>query len=452
MLPLSRRAFLAVAAAPALAHAGPPKLTVSTFTEDVTPPVGHACMGGGIAPVKEVVDPLFANGFVLDGAGDPIAVVAVDWCEIRNEAYDRWRDVIAAALGTRRERVLVTALHQHDAPVADLGAQQLLADGKSKGSVCDPAFHEKVVTRVAKAAKASRARAKRVTHVGTGQAKVTDLSSNRRYLDGTTVRFDRTSTSRDPKTRAADGGLIDPFLKTLSLWNGDTPVLALSAYAIHPMSSYGKGMVSADFVGLARRLRQAEEPKTFQMYVSGCSGNVTAGKFNDGAAANRMTFGRRLHDAMREAWKNTTRQPIEACTFKAVPLKLAARTGKGFSADELTTKVKEDGRPFGQCLAALGESWRRRVAAGRPIDVCAIDFGGPAFVLLPAEAYVEYQLMAQAARPKGFVVTAGYGECGPGYIPTEAAWKENDGNLADWCWVDPGSEEKMRGAIKEVLK
>jgi hypothetical protein len=114
--------------------------------------------------------------------------------------------------------------------------------------------------------------------------------------------------------------------------------------------------------------------------------------------------------------------------------------------------LKDDPKPFGQCLAALGLSWRRRVGAGEPIDVCALDFGGPAYLLMPAESYVEYQLFAQAVRPKGFVVTAGYGECGPGYIPTEQAWKENDTNLADWCWVNAGCEEPMKKAIADVLK
>jgi hypothetical protein len=61
-------------------------------------------------------------------------------------------------------------------------------------------------------------------------------------------------------------------------------------------------------------------------------------------------------------------------------------------------------------------------------------------------------LLAQAARPNGFVVTAGYGECGPGYIPIEKAWDEKDGNLSDWCWVDPGCEELMKKAIEAVLK
>jgi hypothetical protein len=453
---VSRRELLAAAAVAPFTHVAwgePPKLTVATFSEEVTPPIGHPCMGGGIAPVKEIVDPLFAHGFVLEGAGEPIAVVAVDWCEIRNDAYDQWRDLIAEATGTKRLRVLVSALHQHDAPVADLAAQKLLDAVKAKGAICDIDFHEKTVKRVAKAAKAALANRKRITHVGTGQAKVDRIASNRRYLDESgRVRFDRTSATRDPKTRAADVGTIDPLLKTLSLWNNDQPIVALSAYATHPMSFYGKGGVSADFVGLARKLRQAEEPTTQQIYVSGCSGNVTAGKYNDGAAENRLELAKRLHDAMREAWKATMKQPINECTFKTTPLKLPVRSGKGFTEGDLSKRLKDDPKPFGQCLAALGLSWRKRVLADQPIDVCAIDFGGPAFLLLPAEAYVEYQLMAQAARPKDFVVTAGYGECGPGYIPIEKAWEEKDGNLTDWCWVDPGCEDLMKKAIEEILE
>ena len=40
------------------------------------------------------------------------------------------------------------------------------------------------------------------------------------------------------------------MLKTISFWNQEQPLLALHAYATHPMSYYGQGEVSADFVGL----------------------------------------------------------------------------------------------------------------------------------------------------------------------------------------------------------
>ena len=451
----SRRAFLAASAATVagISAGDGLKLTVSTFTEEVTPPIGHPCMGGGIAPVKEIIDPLYANGFVLRGSGKPVAVVAVDWCEIRNDAYDRWREVIAAAIGTTRDRVMVMALHQHDAPIADLSAQKFLEDSKAKGAICDLAFHEKTVQKVAKAVAVSLEKARPITHIGTGLAKVERVASNRRYHDESgNVRYDRMSASRDPKIRAAEEGTIDPYLRTLSLWDGETAIVALHAYATHPMSYYGKGGVSADFVGLARKLRQADEPKTLQIYTSGCSGNVTAGKYNDGAADNRPALAGRLHTAMRTAWTATKRQPISECSFKTVPLTLAARTGPGFSEADLTKRLKDDPKPFGQCLAALGLSWRKRVEAGQPIDLCSIDFGGPAFVLMPAESYVEFQLMAQEARPKDFVAIAGYGECGPGYIPIERAWKENDANLSDWSWVDPGSEEIVRSALKKLLR
>jgi hypothetical protein len=51
-------------------------------------------------------------------------------------------------------------------------------------------------------------------------------------------------------------------------------------------------------------------------------------------------------------------------------------------------------------------------------NVPTIDFGAAQIVLMPAESFVQYQLWAQAMRPDSFVMTIGYGECAPGYIPT----------------------------------
>jgi hypothetical protein len=494
MNPTRREVIAATLLAPATGALRPPlaraeenKLTLSTFDAEVTIPLGHPCMGGGIAPAKEVVDPLFAYGFVLQGAGKPVVFLAVDWCEIRNGAYDAFRTAVAKAVGTEPVRVMLCALHQHDAPVMDTDAQQLLEEHRAKGAVCDIAFFEKAVARVASAAKESLKHARPVTHVGTGEAKVEGVASNRRYRDeGGKVRYNRMSATRDPKIRAGEEGTIDPMLKTLSFWNGDTPLVGLSAYAVHPMSYYGRGQVSADFVGMARKRRQADTPGVMQLYASGCSGNVTAGKYNDGDPANRPVLADRMYKAMSAAWKATQKAPVKDVSFRSVPLTLAARTSEGFSEEALLKRLKDDPRPFGQCLAAMGLSWKHRcdakmppgaavkpgsagdrprapagaavkpgLAGDRPratIDVPVLDLGGACVLLLPGESYVEFQLAAQKVRPNDFVLVAGYGECGPGYIPIERAWKENDGNLSDWCWVDPGSEKRMADAIAKALQ
>jgi hypothetical protein len=179
--------------------------------------------------------------------------------------------------------------------------------------------------------------------------------------------------------------LIDPWLKALSFWDGDKAVLALSAYAVHPMSYYGRGEVSADFVGLARKRRANDDPAVFQMYVSGCSGNVTAGKYNDGAADNRAVLADRIYTAMVAASKNTKRQPLNAIQFRSEKLRLEPRDGPGFTVADLRKKMESDARPFNQCLAAFGLSWRKRADAGATIDVPAIAFGGGGTL---AQAYV----------------------------------------------------------------
>jgi hypothetical protein len=259
------------------------------------------------------------------------------------------------------------------------------------------------------------------------------------------------SRSTKPEAIAADEGLIDPWLKTLSFWDDDTPLAAVSFYAVHPMSHYGAGEVSADFPGLARRMRQMEVSGVKQIYVSGCSGNVVAGKYNTGAPEYRAVLAERLHAAMLAAWNDTKRFAVDSFEFHVTPLPLQPRTGPGYSLTELESQLTPTNKPFQQCLAAMGLSWRKRVAAGRPIQIPLIDFGAAKLLLLPGESYVEFQLAAQSARPDCFVCVAGYGDGATGYVPTDKHFAERDGNLADWCWVAPGSEARMLEVIRKTL-
>jgi hypothetical protein len=265
------------------------------------------------------------------------------------------------------------------------------------------------------------------------------------------VRFDRTSSTRNAAAIAADEGLIDPNLKTLSFWDGEMPLAAVSFYAVHPMSYYGQGEISADFPGVARRKRQLETPSVKQIYATGCGGNVVAGKYNTGAPELRAVLAERLHSAMVEAWADTKRHPINGFEFRVASLQLAPRDDSGFTVAGLEQKLDTESNPFKQCLAAMGISWRRRVEVGRPIGVPVLDFGIAQLLLLPGETYVEYQLAAQKMRPNSFVCVAGYGDAATGYIPTEKHFDEGDSNLGDWCWVAPGCEARMLKAIRAAL-
>ena len=428
------------------------EFSIATFTADVTVPIGHGMMGG-LWKSKTVADPLFAKGIVLIGGEKPVVFVSVDWCEIRNEAFDRWRDALAEAVGTTRERVLVSAIHQHEAPVADLEAQRILERLKIDGSICDLKFHEQAVQRVARAAKTAMKNRRPITHIGMGQAKVKKIASNRRYVlpDGK-ISFGRGSASgRNVLAARAPEGTIDPWLKTLSFWNGEKAVAALSGYATHPMSYYRTGEVSADFPGMARAKRQKDTPDCLQIYFSGASGNVTAGKYNNGARTNRLVLANRLYDGMKGAWENTKRQPLRQIQFRNAEMRLKPRNQPGFTEKDFKAKLVTGGNHWHQCLAAMGLSWRQRCERGQPVDLPVIDLGPAQLLLLPGESYVEYQLAAQKMRPGSFVLVAGYGEGGTGYIPTEKHWEEKDGNLGDWCWVHPGAEKVMLKAIRAVL-
>lgn len=426
---------------------------LATFSTDVTPLLGHPLLAGVSSPppVIRVDDPLYAHGFVLIGGEKPIVFVAIDWCEIRNDAYDRWRDVLAEAAGTDRPRVLVHSVHQHDAPISDLTAENILRKRETEASVCDLAWHEDCVQRTAQALRKAQKSARPLTYIGLGEAAVIEVASNRRYVDSEgRIRFDRSSMSGGfENQRSAEPGIIDPMLKTITFYDGEQPICILSSYAVHPMSHWGTGCVTSDFPGLARERMQAETPGALQIYATGTSGNVTAGKYNDGSRDNRPVLTQKIYDAMKAAQHNSKRHPLERVKFRNEKLQFKPREGDRTVA--ALTEQLDDPNPKKQGMAALGLSWRKVVDNGGTIDLPAVDFGPAQILLLPGETYVEYQLYAQEVRPDSFVMALGFGECAPGFVPLERHWDEEDDNLNSWCWIAPGAEEMMKAAIRKVL-
>lgn len=433
----------------------PAAFRLATFEADVTPPLGHPLLGGLVKPAESILDRLSARGLVLLSNDKPLVICSLDWCELRNDAYDAFRDTLAKAARTDRERVLLNCNHQHDAPYFDLTAQKLLDAAGHPGLMFDSAFFDRSVAATADALTASLAKAKAATHVGAGQAEVKNVACNRRVVgaDGK-VRFNRYSRVADPAIKDAPEGLIDPLVKTLSFWNADEPLATISVYATHPMSYYGQGQVSYDFPGMAREMRQRANPATFQLYMTGCSGDVVAAKFNDGTPEGRRELAESLAGGMQRAFAATKRQPLTSAAFPFRVAKLELPppdTGK-FTIEALEQIIADPAAGTHALVhAAMGLSYRRRCDRGQPIDVPAIDFGPAQIVILPAELFVGYQLSAAKMRPDQLILTPGFGECAPGYTPTDEARQEGFVEEHGYCWVREGVERTILKAIGEAL-
>lgn len=425
-------------------------LHIATFSCDVTPPEGHPLCGGWITPVRGVDDPLKALGVVLLGGPKPVVLCAVDWTGLRNEAFRVWREALSDAAHTTPEHVSLHTVHPHNTPFADVEAQKMIAAARAPISL-DLRYYDDCVRRSADALKASLMKAAPFTHVGTGAAEVKEVASNRRVLgpDGK-VKFTRTSATKNKEARDAPEGLIDPKLRTLSFWDGDTPRAALHFYACHPMSYYGDGRVSADFCGLARQKFQ-DGTKVFQVYFNGCGGNITAGKYNDGAKENRAVLRDRVYSGMVAAWKGLKKAEAKGFDWRFEPVKLPPRKEASFgveaSRQALNDPKASDAK---RNNAAFQLAWLKR--QDKPIEVNCLDFGGNVLNLfLPGEAFVEYQLAAQKMRPDAVVNVAAYGDDGPGYIPTAKAYLEG-GYEPTVALAGPGSEEILLNAMRKLLK
>ena len=428
-------------------------LHVARFDVDATPPMGHPLCGGWIKPVAAVDDPLRLRGVVLEGADRPIVLAALDWTGVLNESHRLWTERLAEAAHTTTDRVALHTVHQHNAPFIDREGNALLRKAGASPLLYDEAFVDRLMDRSAEAVRRSLAESVPVTHVRHGFAKVEGVASNRRILgpDGK-IRYVRYSATKDPAIRDAPEGTIDPILRSIGLFGRDRLLARLYFYTVHPMSYYGDGRVTSDFVGLARDRRDRDEPGALHVYFTGSAGNVTAGKYNDGSRPNRISLADRIHAAMVAA-DLASRDRVDrlnAIRWTTRPHLFSPRDD--LDLDRLKSVVADANRQaVERNRTAMTCGWLIRSESKRPITLGRLDLGPTVSTLhLPAETFVEYQLDAQAARHDGWIATAAYGDDGPWYIPLEKSYDEG-GYEPSVSFVSRTTEPSYRAAIRALL-
>ena len=330
-----------------------PTFHLATFSADVTPPLGHPLCGGWIGGPRGVDDPLFAHGVVLLGMGEPVVLCAVDWCGIRNDAHLAWRQALAKATHTVPPTSPCSASIRTTPPSPTPRPRSSSRRRRSRPRRSTSSSSTGPCEKTAEAAKAALAKTTPITHFGIGQAKVEQVASNRRIVgpDGKwqSTRYQRHQGREGPRRAGrADRSVAEDaeLLERRHAAGGP----ALLRHAPDELLRRRPGQQRLLRPGPAKR---REETKVFQVYFTGCAGNVTAGKYNDGAKENRPVLRDRIHDGMAAAWKATERQALDR-------LAVARRAGDAAAAQG--SVVRRGGEPQG----AGGRQARRRRSATTP--------------------------------------------------------------------------------------
>ena len=427
-------------------------LRVGVFEADVTPPIGSPV---AYAITRSIRDPLSARGIVIFiDDQKPVVLCAVDWIGISNEADDEWRKKLAEAAHTTIDRVSVHVLHQHDGVIGDFRMEKIMKEYNIEPIPFDDEFQYKAIQNVADAVAAASANPVEVTHIGFGQAKVEKVASNRRILgpDGK-VAMIRWSSRNDSATIAAPEGLVDPWLKCVSLWNNEKPITVITYYATHPQSYYGQGDVTCEFIGIARNRREKSLGGLPHIHFNGAGGNITTGKYNDGSEESRQILAKRVETAMHQAWEQTKKIAItKNVAWKSVAVTLPL--GKNIVEEKLRYTLSDEKATRGEKMSAAEKlAWYQRSKEGVKINVSALRLGKVWLLNLPGELFVEYQLAAQQMKPGEEVCTAAYEELGPGYIGTAISYTQGGYETSDLnSGVAPEAEAILLEAIKKVLK
>ncbi|GLU52818.1 hypothetical protein [Dyadobacter frigoris] len=429
------------------------QIRVGVFNVDATPPVGSPV---AYAIARSVTDPLSARGIVILSDQKPIVLCAVDWIGISNEGQDVWRKQLAQAANTTIDRVSVHVLHQHDGVRCDFTIEKILEQYGLGGTSIDNPFVSKVINNVAAAVTEAIKNAQPVTHIGFGQAKVDSVASNRRILgpDGK-VAIIRWSSSKDPAAITAPEGLIDPWLKSVSLWNGDKPIVVMSYYTTHPQSYYGKGDVTCEFIGIARNAREKSLNGVPHINFNGASGNISAGKYNDGSVPMRPVLAARVEIAMKKAWDSTKKRRITSDEMSWKNVGIILPLGKNIIEEDLRKRLSDQKATLSERYRAAEKlAWYQRSMDKTAVNISSLRLGKVWLLNVPGELFVEYQLAAQKLRPSGeYVCTAAYEEYGPGYIGTKIAYSQGGYETGDIVsGVAPEVEEVLAKAIEQVLK
>ena len=429
------------------------KCELARFVVDITPPVEHMITYG----VNEKVDSrIYIRGVVVDDSRTRVVIASADILYFAFSAYEKMVAVIAEAAETSPGNVFLTAVHQHDSVLMKFPGE----DGSWSRQIIAPEYWEKCVCDISdKVKNAVSDGFEKIEHIATATTKIQGLASNRRtYNDDGSIAM-RYSMCRSPEIRNRPEGVYDPHLRTIAFLDGrDNLLAALHYYASHPMAAYHRNMVSADVPGVAlKRVAEQLGEDDRNIYITGCGGNVTFGKYGfwdeDASAESKVRsmnhFGEILGKAIIENINNLERRSCGSLRIRSEKLELPLREGV---TSEYLRNIIDDGNDHVEKELAI--RWKKIIDNWDKYgvrEVRTLSFGDEVTILeLFSEMAVEYQLYAHSLVKDRFLAVSAYNEASCSYVCTAKMYEEG-GYEPTKNYLSSEIEERLKAVIKKLL-
>jgi hypothetical protein len=427
-------------------------MKIATFKLNVTPPVG-AWLAFEIN--KKIDTPIFIRGIIIDDGIFRTVIISCDFLYIWGQTWWDWRKAIADAVGTDENRVFLHSVHQHDSLMI---TPQLNELKKEYGrEFVSEAYCKKTLTELCTEIAAITSRKggwQIVRKVMTAERRMNRLGANRRMIDKNGKCYAmRWSMCEEESLRKLPVGIIDPMLRTIAFaGNNGRIIAALHFYASHPMAAYGRGMVSQDVPGVALDyVTKNFDPATLNIYLTGCGGNVTFGKYFTGNKEESLALqGNILGKGMLANLNSLTEKPIGKLVFADAEFDfpLNPNITEAAMLKELSEIDDESKARYIALRLIIARNWN----TWRKCTVSRMSIGDAVhFLSLPGEMCVEYQLYAQSLIPEEFLACASYGNCTYHYIPTAKMYEEGGYEPESGSISTAEVEIPLKNAIAEVL-
>jgi hypothetical protein len=190
-------------------------------------------------------------------------------------------------------------------------------------------------------------------------------------------------------------------------------------------------------------------PGVKQLYFTGCAGNVTAGKYNDGSHDMRPVLVRRVYEGLVASEKDLSPVPIRDVSWNTVELLPPPRAD--LQAAKLVEQIaNKQGTVVSRSRPSYMLAWLRRLERRVPLVVSRLRVNDIDLLHLPGECFVDYQLRAQKVQPTRFVATAAYGDSGTWYIPTQEEYPLG-GYEVSVAFCDPQIDPLLTQAMQTLL-